>query len=66
MTMILTRVTMVGWAGVSDSNRGTSDVGVPSTYLVKIANVIKNYDRLRNVGIYLATEPNDFKLLLGE
>ena len=35
MTMILTCVTMVGWADVPDIDRVTSDVGVPSTYLVK-------------------------------
>ena len=35
MTMILTCVTMVGWADVPDSDRVTSDVGVPSTYLVQ-------------------------------
>ena len=34
MTMILTCVTMVRWADVPDSDRVTSDVGVPSTYLV--------------------------------
>ena len=34
MTMILTRVTLVGWADVPDSHRVTSDVCVPSTYLV--------------------------------
>ena len=33
MTMILTRVTRVGWADVLDSAHVTSDVGVPSTYL---------------------------------
>ena len=34
MTMMLTSVTMVWWADVPDSERVTSDVGVPSTYLV--------------------------------
>ena len=34
MTMTLTCVTMVGWADVPDSDRVTSDVGVPSAYLV--------------------------------
>ena len=34
MTMILTCVTMVGWADVPYSDRVTSDVGMPSTYLV--------------------------------
>ena len=32
--LILTSVTMVGWADIPDSDRVTSDVGVPSTYLV--------------------------------
>ena len=32
MTMILTSVTMVGWADVPDSDWG--DIGVPSTYLI--------------------------------
>ena len=35
MTMILTSLTMVGWADVPDSDWVTSDVGVPSTYLVR-------------------------------
>ena len=34
MAMILTSVTMVVWADVSNSDRVTSDVGVLSTYLV--------------------------------
>ena len=34
MTMILTSVTMVGWADVPNSDWVTSEVGVPSTYLV--------------------------------
>ena len=34
MTMILTNVTMVGWADVPNSDWVTSDVSVPSTYLV--------------------------------
>ena len=34
MTMILTNVTMVGWADVPDMIGVTSNVGVPSTYLV--------------------------------
>ena len=34
MTMILTSVTMVGLVDGPDSDRVTSDVGVPSTYLV--------------------------------
>ena len=34
MTMILISVIMVGWADVLDSDRVTSDDGVPSTYLV--------------------------------
>ena len=29
-------VTMVGWVDVLDSERVTSDVGMPSTYLIKI------------------------------
>ena len=38
MTMILTCVTMVGWADVPDSDRGDfrPDVGMPLTYLVLI------------------------------
>ena len=40
MTMILTCVTMVRWADVPDSDRVTSDVGVPSTYLVIIRTTI--------------------------
>ena len=36
MTMILTSLTMVGWADVPDSDWGNLDVGVPSTYLVII------------------------------
>ena len=32
--MILTSVTMLGWADVPDSDRGGFGVGVPSTYLV--------------------------------
>ena len=34
MTMILISVTKVGWVDVPDSDRVTSDVGMPSTYLV--------------------------------
>ena len=40
MTMILTSVTMVGWADVPNSDRVTSDVGVPSKYLVIITIVM--------------------------
>ena len=38
MTMILTSGTMVEWADVPDSDRVTSDVCVPSTYLVYFEN----------------------------
>ena len=38
MTMILICVTMVGEADLPDSDRVTSDVGVPSTYLVCVSS----------------------------
>ena len=44
MTMILTSVTMVGWADVPDSGRVTSNVGVPSIYLV--SSISKPYSHI--------------------
>ena len=44
MTMILTSVTMVGWADVPDSGRVTSNVGVSSIYLV--SSISKPYSHI--------------------
>ena len=53
MTMILTSVTMVGWADVPDRDRVTSDVCVPSTYLVIINSTWSGLGRLHDLHLML-------------